>query len=98
MIRFLLDTVYDTNQTAAYGLLAAIVITVVPPFRRVALAIWHFTKTDTPPWARRLLALCFSIPGFWDEVAAGALILAYVLLHPAMRRELSARIVAAWHN
>jgi hypothetical protein len=98
MLHFLLDTVYDTNQTAAYGLLAAIVISAVPPFRRVALAIWRYVQNDTPPWARRLLAACVAFPGFWDEIVAFLAILVYVLASRKRRTELAACIVTAWQN
>ena len=71
-------------------------------YLRVAVALWRFAEVHSPRWLRRLLAVCFVIPGCLDELAAGAVVLVIVLWpvlrSQASRRELAASVQKAWRN
>jgi hypothetical protein len=74
----------------------AVVVVVCPPLRRVARALWQFSKARTPKWLLPILGVCLFVPGPFDELAVLAVVLVPVLRRQADRRELVAAVSAAW--
>jgi len=82
-----------------YALAALATLTVaVKPFRRVAYAVYRFTRRHAPKWLAPVIAVCLIIPGQADEIAVIAIALVPILRHARNRATFRRYVRTAWHH
>ena len=67
-------------------------------FRRVAYAVYRFTRAHCPRWVMPVMAVALIIPGQADEIAVIVIALVPILRHARNRATFRRYIRTAWHH